>query len=762
MDIKNNILNNNLQYEFMQGTFGLEREALRVHDDGTISLNDHPHVLGNRTYHETISTDFSEAQPELITPVSHSVDDMYRKMQALEKVMMLSLPQDEYLWTYSMPAVLPEDESLIPIVRVEDQSQITYREGLAETYGKRKQMISGMHFNFGFKKELIEGLSATDTFKDYSKQSISNMIHMKLARNFIRYRWLLTYLFGAAPTADPSFYDKESNYIDHHIRSMRSSPLGYHNALPRQVSYASIEDYVGDILGMVEDGTLSQEREFYGAARPRGTESIAGLAEKGVQYIELRSLDNNPYSMTGLTLDQLHFTHLYCLLMVWIDEDNLSTEALELGTYMNEQSGLESPDAESQYKEEGIYLLKLMQEMADELNLDSYYQGIITQALEEMEDPEKTLAYRVSQSIEEAGSLVDFGMDIARKFKKEYLKTPYILDGYEKMEMSTQMLMFDALQKGINLEVIDEEDQFVYLEHDGHEEYVQKGNKTSKDNYVSQLMMANKTVTKVVLDKHGFIVPQDRSFTSLEEAEAFYPVIADKSFVVKPKTTNYGIGITVFAEPTSQEDYTEALRIAFSEDDSVLIEEYIPGTEYRFFVVDGETRAVLLRKPAHVVGDGEHTIQELVDRKNDNPLRGTGHRSPLESLQVGASELLTLKDQGLTVEDIPEEGQTVFLRTTSNISTGGDSIDFTDQMDPSYKKIAGQISDALGATVSGIDLIIPDYQQASRADQPGYHCLEANFNPAMHMHMYVADGEGQRVTLDILNLLFPELKLLEA
>lgn len=760
MDIKNNILKNNLQREFMQGTFGLEREALRVHEDGRIALSDHPTILGNRSYHETISTDFSEAQPELITPVCHSVDDMYKQMQALEKVMMLSLPEDEYLWTYSMPAILPEDESLIPIVRVEDQSQITYREGLAERYGKRKQMISGMHFNFGFKKELIEGLSSSGIFKDYSKQTISNMIHMKLARNFIRYRWLLTYLFGAVPTAHPSFYDKESDYIDHHVRSMRSSPLGYHNALPRQVSYASIEQYVEDILTMVEDGTLSQEREFYGSARPRGTESIAGLAEKGVQYIELRSLDNNPYSMTGLSLDQLHFTHLYCLLMVWMDEDDLSTEALELGTHMNEQSGLESPQAESKYKEEGLYLLNLMQDMASQLNLNSYYKDLITQALAEMENPKKTLGYQVSRSIEEAGNLIDFGMDIAQTFKKECLEKPYILDGYEKMEMSSQMLMFDALQKGINVEVIDESDQFLYLEHGGHEEYVQKGNKTSKDNYVSQLMMANKTVTKIVLERHNFIVPKDQSFTSLEAAKAFYPVVADQSIVVKPKTTNYGIGISVFVDPASEEDYIEALTIAFSEDDSVLIEEYIAGTEYRFFVVDGETRAVLLRKPAHVVGNGTHTIQELVDQKNDNPLRGTGHRSPLEKIQVGPSELLTLKDQKLTVEDIPAEGQTVYLRTTSNISTGGDSVDFTDEMDSSYKKIAGQISDALGAKVSGIDLIIPDYKHVSQADQPGYYCLEANFNPAMHMHMYVADGEGQRVTLDILDLLFPELKLL--
>lgn len=761
MDIKNNILKNNLQHEFMKGTFGLEREALRVHEDGRIALTDHPHILGNRSYHETISTDFSEAQPELITPVCHSVDDMYKQMQALEKVMMLSLPQDEYLWTYSMPAILPEDESLIPIVRVEDQSQITYREGLAERYGKRKQMISGMHFNFGFKKELIEGLSSTDPFKDYGVQTISNMIHMKLARNFIRYRWLLTYLFGGVPTAHSSFYDKESDSVDYHVRSMRSSPLGYHNALPRQVSYASIEDYVDDILTMVADGTLSQEREFYGSARPRGTESIAGLAEKGVQYIELRSLDNNPYSMTGLSRDQLHFTHLYCLLMVWMDEDDASTEALELGTHMNEQSGLERPQEESEYKEEGLYLLKLMQDMVDELNLDSYYKDLVTRALDEMEDPAQTLAYRVSKSIEEAGSLVDFGMDIAQNFKQEYLKTPYILDGYEKMEMSTQMLMFDALQKGINLEVLDESDQFVRLEHNGREEYVQKGNKTAKDNYVSQLMMANKTVTKIVLDEHDFIVPKDESFTSLEDAKAFYPVIAEKSIVVKPKTTNYGIGITVFAEPASQEDYIEALTIAFSEDDSILIEEYIAGTEYRFFVVDGETRAVLLREPAHVVGDGKHSIQELVSQKNDDPLRGEGHRSPLEKIQIGPSELLTLKEQKLTVEDIPAENQTVYLRTTSNISTGGDSIDFTEQMDASYKNIAGQISDALGAKVSGIDLIIPDYKHVSQADEPGYYCLEANFNPAMHMHMYVADGEGQRVTLDILNLLFPELKLLE-
>ena len=119
------------------------------------------------------------------------------------------------------------------------------------------------------------------------------------------------------------------------------------------------------------------------------------------------------------------------------------------------------------------------------------------------------------------------------------------------MELSTQMLLFDAIQKGIHFEILDEQDQFLKLWHKNHVEYVKNGNMTSKDNYVVPLAMANKTVTKKILADAGFPVPAGDEFTSLEQGLAYYPLIKDKQIVVKPKSTNFGLGISIFQEPAS-------------------------------------------------------------------------------------------------------------------------------------------------------------------------------------------------------------------
>ena len=140
-----------------------------------------------------------------------------------------------------------------------------------------------------------------------------------------------------------------------------------------------------------------------------------------------------------------------------------------------------------------------------------------------------------------------------------------------------------------------------------------------------------------------------------------------------------------------------------------------------------------------------------------DPLRGTNHRAPLEKIKFGNVEALTLKEQGYTFDSVPESGEIVYLRENSNISTGGDSIDYTDKMHSSYKELASRMAVPLGVKVTGIDLIIPDYTKPSTPEDPGYTVIEANFNPAMHMHAFVTEGKGRRLTRDILEMLFPEL-----
>ena len=148
----------------------------------------------------------------------------------------------------------------------------------------------------------------------------------------------------------------------------------------------------------------------------------------------------------------------------------------------------------------------------------------------------------------------------------------------------------------------------------------------------------------------------------------------------------------------------------------------------------------------------------LVAEKNADPLRGNNHRSPLEKIQLGEIEKLMLKGQGLQVNSVPEKGQQVFLRENSNVSTGGDSIDVTDETHESYKQLAIDAVAALGAAISGIDLIIPDIHKPYKT-KADYGIIEANFNPMMHMHIYPYAGKSRRLTLDVLRFLYPEMTI---
>ncbi|MCD8505999.1 MAG: hypothetical protein LRY37_02450 [Alkalibacterium thalassium] len=126
---------------------------------------------------------------------------------------------------------------------------------------------------------------------------------------------------------------------------------------------------------------------------------------------------------------------------------------------------------------------------------------------------------------------------------------------------------------------------------------------------------------------------------------------------------------------------------------------------------------------------------------------------------MGELERLMLKEQGYTFDSIPAEGERVLLRENSNISTGGDSIDMTDDMDESYKKLAVEMAKALEVKVTGLDLIIPDIARPSTKDKPGYVVIEANFNPAMHMHAFVQKGKGRNLARKVIDMLFPSIDL---
>lgn len=246
-------------------------------------------------------------------------------------------------------------------------------------------------------------------------------------------------------------------------------------------------------------------------------------------------------------------------------------------------------------------------------------------------------------------------------------------------------------------------------------------------------------------------VPGGMDYRDVREAQSDFDLFEGKGIVIKPKSTNFGLGITILKENNSEEVYKRAVEIAFEHDNSILIEEFVSGKEYRFFVINEQVTGILHRVPANVRGDGRSSIKQLVEEKNKDSLRGRGYRTPLEKIRLEEAEAMFLQDQNLNFDSIPAKDEIVYLRENSNISTGGDSIDFTDDIHPSYKEIAAKSAAALGVRITGLDMMIEDITKPATKDN--YAIIEMNFNPAIHIHCYPYQGENRKLNEKILDAL---------
>ena len=756
MNIQQIIKQHHLELLFQQGSFGIEKESQRMHSDGSIVTSLHPKAFGNRRFHPYIQTDFAESQLELVTPPMKKLEDTLRWLSAIHEVTLRTLPEDEFIFPFSMPAGLPPEEH-IKVAQLDNQEDVAYREHLVQSYGKYKQMVSGIHYNFQIDPKFIDALFHAQN-ETQSAVDFQNKFYLKIAKNFLRYQWILLYLFSATPTVEEKYFRGNSPLKPHqYVRSLRSGKYGYVNDPKIHVSYDSLQEYVETLEHWVKSGDLIAEKEFYSSVRLRGAKKARDLLEKGIQYLEFRLFDLNPFAPYGMELADAKFIHYFILLMAWLD-DTADQEGIKLGKARLAEVAWEDPRQQSVYAVEGELVLFEMLKMLEQLNVSDEIKTIVKDKLGQFADPNQTLCAKVVAAIEQVGSYQQLGADIAQSNKAKAFERFYALSAFDNMELSTQALLFDAIQKGLNIEILDERDQFISLQFGEHLEYVKNGNMTSHDSYISPLIMENKVVTKKVLAKAGFNVPQSIEFTDVKSAVENFPLFENRAVVIKPKSTNFGLGISIFQQGvTDRDDFAKAVEIAFREDKEIMVEDYLLGTEYRFFVLGDQTLAVLLRVPANVIGDGVHTVAELVAAKNDHPLRGDGSRTPLKKIALGDIEQLQLKEQGLTVDSIPAKDQLVQLRANSNISTGGDSIDMTDEMHASYKEIAVGISKAMGAAVCGVDLIIPDLKQPTEPSLRSWGVIEANFNPMMMMHIFPFSGQSRRLTMNVIKMLFPEL-----
>lgn len=327
---------------------GIEKESLRVDMEGKLAATSHPAALGSALTNPSITTDYSEALLELITQTNSSTEQLMQELLETHCYVAQQMP-NELMWNQSMPALLPA-EADIPIgwygTSNTGMLKHVYRRGLAERYGKAMQCIAGVHYNFSLPDQLWDTLGA----EGISLEDQRSKGYMALIRNFMRYSWLLMYLFGASPAVSKEFVrdlphtlielDKDTMYLPW-ATSLRMSDIGYKNKAQSelQLCYNDLETFLTRMhtavttpwpeyqaIGTHRNGEWIQlstnilqiENEYYSNIRPKRTTGrcqrpATALAELGIQYVEVRCLDIDPYSPIGMSADTSRFLDTFLL-----------------------------------------------------------------------------------------------------------------------------------------------------------------------------------------------------------------------------------------------------------------------------------------------------------------------------------------------------------------------------------------------------------------------------------------------------------------
>ena len=337
------------------GLRGLEKEALRVHRDGRLAATPHPRALGSALTNAYITTDFSEALLEFVTPAMPSSVEVLALLDDIHRF-TCAAREDELMWATSMPCMLAGDES-VPLARYGSSNvgrmKTIYRSGLGYRYGRVMQTISGVHFNYSV-PEAFWPVYAELEGRAGASDSLRSEAYMGLVRNFHRCGWLVLYLFGASPAVCRSFFRGRDTLLEEFdsgtvytpwSTSLRMSDLGYQNSSQARLDIPlnSLDEYIEGLvrairtphpdyerIGVRVDGAYRQlstswlqiENEYYSLIRPKrvahtGERPTQALRRGGVQYVEVRALDVSAFDPVGVNLDQLRFLEallIYCLL----------------------------------------------------------------------------------------------------------------------------------------------------------------------------------------------------------------------------------------------------------------------------------------------------------------------------------------------------------------------------------------------------------------------------------------------------------------
>ncbi|MCF8362350.1 MAG: glutamate ligase [Prolixibacteraceae bacterium] len=325
--------------------------------------------------------------------------------------------------------------------------------------------------------------------------------------------------------------------------------------------------------------------------------------------------------------------------------------------------------------------------------------------------------------------------------ESNYNFTP--LPGYENFEATTQIMIAEIIRRQLPFEIIDTENNLISVTHNNKEYIIHEGTISDANSLIAFWISNDKWMTRQFLQRKG--IHHAKGVLLTRDYQPAMLTSIDLPAVVKPADTDHGIAVSTNIQ--SAQELNAAIQNAFKFSEKVIVEEFFPGQEYRFLVIDFEVRAIACREPANVTGDGIATVRQLIDKKNEG--RGNDYRHPLLKINIDEEVKRHLKASSLLPESILKKGEKLYLRKNSNLSTGGDSIDVTDDIPGYYKDVAVQAARSAGLKIAGIDIIINDLE---KTPSPGnYIVVELNAPAMLSMHDYPYIGKNRRVEKYVLD-----------
>lgn len=397
-DLDNAIIKEHIR----QAEFGMERESLRVNSDGALAQTPHPFES-----HKNIDRDFCENQVEIISDVFADPEQLNIQLTELQKIINTRLRENgEFLWPFSNPPrISGEDEIPVAEYKGSLQSKSVYRHYLAQKYGKVKMLFSGIHLNFSFTEQFLK--TAFEHSKGNDHIRFKNDIYLRLASRLTEYAWLVVYLTAASPVSDGTGGTDSNVYS-----SIRCSDKGYWNHFVPLLDYSDLNSYIGSIQKYIDNGNLRSVSELYYPVRlkPRGANSLEALADNGINHLELRVIDVNPLSPTGIFTEDIRFIHLLMIYLASLPETDFDDNA-QLRAIKDIKSAALFRNAEIRKRAEKtlddirLFILRSFPE----------YSSIIEYQLEKTK-PGKSYAEIISERF--SGAYMEKGLKLAKEYQR--------------------------------------------------------------------------------------------------------------------------------------------------------------------------------------------------------------------------------------------------------------------------------------------------------------------------------------------------------